>query len=148
FMWEQWNPGCAVAGCTGTAVDQRSSESFSHGWGAAGISGILRSLLGIDVTGPGAATIRIAPPTSGLRHARGTEWTERGRVSVDWQRTGHGFTLDVTVPVNVTATVVLPGRAAQAWGDGAPRRVDERAGSTEFTVGSGRTQFRSYTGSP
>ncbi|MEN3360218.1 MAG: alpha-L-rhamnosidase, partial [Mycobacteriales bacterium] len=42
FMWEQWNPGCAVAGCTGTAVDQRSSESFSHGWGAAGISGILR----------------------------------------------------------------------------------------------------------
>jgi hypothetical protein len=145
FMWEQWNPGCAVAGCTGTEVSQNSSESFSHGWGSAGTSGILESLLGIDVTGPGAGTIRIAPPATGLRHARGTEWTERGPVGVDWDRTRHGFTLTVTVPVNVTATVVLPGRA-RAWGDGAPQRLDDHGGRTVFTVGSGQTRFRSGAG--
>lgn len=122
FLWEQWTPGCAVAGCTGTDVNQSNSESFSHGWGAAGISGILQGLLGVDVTGPGGATVRIAPPRSGLRRASGSVWTERGRVSVSWTRTAHNSTLDVTVPVNVTATVVLP--------DG-----------TTHTVGSGRTHF-------
>jgi hypothetical protein len=121
-------------------VNQTSSESFSHGWGAAGVSGILQGLLGLDVTSPGAATVRIAPPVDGLRHASGTEWTERGPVGVDWKRTERGFTLVVTVPVNVTATVVLPASSAgyRAWGDGAPRPVDGGA----FTVGSGRTHFQ------
>jgi hypothetical protein len=142
FLWEQWTPGCPVVGCAGPQVDQRSSESFSHGWGAAGITGILQALLGIDVTAPGAATIQIAPPATGLRHARGTEWTERGPVGVDWQRSGHGFTLEVTVPVNVTATVVLPA-AARGWGDGQPHLVQAGGDRTVFTVGSGHTHFRS-----
>jgi hypothetical protein len=142
FLWEQWTPGCPVIGCTGPQVNQRSSESFSHGWGAAGISGILQSLLGIDVTGPGGATIRIAPPATGLRHARGTEWTERGPVGVSWERTGRGFTLDVTVPVNVTATVVLPAGAARGWGDGQPHLVGTHSDRTVFTVGSGYSHFR------
>jgi hypothetical protein len=123
FLWEQWTPGCAVAGCTGAQVNQSSSESFSHGWGAAGISAVLQTLLGIDVTGPGASTVRIAPPERGLRHARGTVWTERGPVGVAWARTGQGLTVTVTVPVNVTATVELPG--------GEP-----------VTVGSGTSTFR------
>jgi hypothetical protein len=142
FMWEQWTPGCAVAGCTGTAVDQNSSESFSHGWGSAGILGVLQALLGVDVTGPGAATVQIAPPGRGLRHARGTEWTERGPVSVSWTRNGHGLELDVTVPVNVTATVVLPSsaRGYRTSGDGAPK-LAENGGRTVYSVGSGTTHF-------
>jgi hypothetical protein len=124
FLWEQWRPGCPVAPCRGTQVDQSSSESFSHGWGAAGISAILQSLLGLRVTGPGAETLTIAPPATGLSHARGTAWTERGPVTVAWRRTGERFSLDVTLPVNVTATVVLP--------------TGER-----FTAGSGRSHFQS-----
>ena len=142
FLWEQWTPGCAVAGCTGAEVDQNSSESFSHGWGAAGIGAILQSLLGVEVTGAGATTVLIRPPANGLRAARGSEWTERGRVGVDWRRTARGLSLVVDLPVNVTATVVLPASADgyRAWGDGAPRP----AGSGDhvaFTVGSGRTHF-------
>jgi hypothetical protein len=118
FLWEQWTPGCTVAGCTGAQVNQNSSESFSHGWGAAGISGILQSLLGLEVTSPGAATVRIAPPANGLQHARGTVWTERGPVGIAWKRTGRGISLDVSVPVNVTATVVLPGDRPVIVGSG------------------------------
>jgi hypothetical protein len=123
FLWEQWTPGCAVASCTGTAVNQTSSESFSHGWGAAGITGILEELLGVAVTSPGAATVHIAPPASGLTRASGTVWTERGPVTVAWKRDRKGVSLDVSLPVNVTATVVLPGD------------------DTVHTVGSGRTHF-------
>jgi hypothetical protein len=109
FMWENWNPGCTVAGCTGSAVNQNDNTSFSHGWGSSGIDGILESLLGITVTGAGASQVLIAPPTSGLTHAAGTEWTERGAVQVSWRRVGHVLMADVTVPVNMSASVVLGG---------------------------------------
>ncbi len=140
FMWEQWTPGCAVASCRGSAVNQRNSESFSHGWGSAGIDGILESLLGVTVTSPGAATVAITVPATGLRHANGTEWTERGPVGVTWTRTARGFVLDVDVPVNVSATVVLPAVAGSAYSaDGAGAPV--RTGDGTFTVGSGRSRF-------
>jgi Bacterial alpha-L-rhamnosidase 6 hairpin glycosidase domain/Bacterial alpha-L-rhamnosidase C-terminal domain/Alpha-L-rhamnosidase N-terminal domain len=141
FLWEQWTPGCAVAGCTRAQVDQRSSESFSHGWGAAGIVEVLRSLLGVQVTDPGAAEVRISVPDKGLRSAHGTEWTERGPVEVDWRRTGDGLRLVVDVPVNVTATVVLPAGDYRAWGAGAPRPAGDDNDRVVFTVGSGRTHF-------
>jgi hypothetical protein len=114
FLWEQWHPGCATAPCRGTDVDQNSSESFSHGWGAAGISAILESLLGVRVTSPGAATLTIAPPRHGLTHASGTVWTQRGPVTVAWNRTG----VDVTLPVNVTARVELPSGRTFTAGSG------------------------------
>lgn len=145
FMWEQWTPGCTVAGCRGPQVDQASSESMSHGWGAAGIVEILQGLLGITVTGAGAASVRIAPPATGLGQARGTEWTERGPVSVAWTRTAQGYAVDVTVPVNVTATVVLPAAATGGYrlsGAAGSRRVAGTDRPGTFTVGSGHTRIR------
>lgn len=126
FMWENWNPGCKVAGCTGSAVSQTDNTSFSHGWGSAGVNGVLESLLGITVSGVGASSVLVQPPVSGLSHAAGTEWTERGPVSVRWQLFGHILTADVSVPVNVAATVVL--------------------GGTHFTVGSGRHHLVGFVG--
>jgi hypothetical protein len=126
FMWEQWSPGCGVVACRGAQVNQGNDESMSHGWGAAGIVEILQALLGVTVTGAGASTIQIAVPATRLTHARGSEWTERGRVTVSWTRTPRGYILDIDVPVNVTATVVLPAA------DGAPSML---------TVGSGHTHL-------
>ncbi|MFL6121427.1 alpha-L-rhamnosidase N-terminal domain-containing protein [Actinophytocola sp.] len=116
FLWEQWTPGCPVAGCTGAEVNQANSESFSHGWGSAGITGVLRGLLGVDVTSPG--TVTITPPATGLRHARGSVWTERGRLAVAWRRTGNRTELDITVPVNVSVTVRLPSGTTTTIGSG------------------------------
>jgi hypothetical protein len=108
-LWEQWDPGCATAPCTGSQVSQRSNESFSHGWGAAGIVEMLQALLGITVTGVGGSEVTIAPPADGLAAASGTQWTERGPVSVRWNASGAVISLDVDIPVNVTATVEIGG---------------------------------------
>jgi alpha-L-rhamnosidase len=48
--------------------------------------------------------------------------TPYGTIAVSWWKTANSFDLDVTIPVNTTATVSLPtaggGRAAHAVGSG------------------------------
>lgn len=143
FMWEQWTPGCATSDCTPDQVSQSSNESMSHGWGGAGAVGVLEGLLGVTLTSPGAATVRIAPADTGLDHASGTQWTERGDVGVDWTRNPHGVNTTVQIPVNVTATVALPVVAGSAYkvASGDATYVDVQDGRAVYTVGSGTTTF-------
>jgi hypothetical protein len=147
--WEQWDPGCSAPGgspgnntasCTGAAIDQASSDSFSHGWGSVGVVGILRGLLGLTITSPGAASIQIAPPGSGLVSASGSEWTERGPVRIAWD----SCSVSVDVPDNVDATVSIAdpnGTAYAVSGAGQPRFVGLENGRAVFTTGSGASTF-------
>jgi hypothetical protein len=138
FMWEQWDPGCPVAPCTNPS--ESSSESFSHGWGAWGVVDMIESLLGVTVTSPGAATIRIEPPDvqpTKLSRVTGSVWTQRGTVRVSWRRTRAGTSLTVDVPANVTATVVLPAGRYRGAGERSTI-VDGRA---VLVVGAGRTRL-------
>ncbi|HSZ39648.1 MAG TPA: alpha-L-rhamnosidase C-terminal domain-containing protein [Trebonia sp.] len=159
-MWEQWDPGCSAAGgqagdndsyddteCTGAAISQNSSDSFSHGWGSVGVYPVTRGLLGITVTGVGASAVEVEPPASGLASASGTEYTERGPVTVSWHRasgTGGEVNLQVTVPDNVTSTVALPAgtRSYVTSGAGAPRYEGTQDGRALYAVGSGTTSFK------
>ena len=92
FTWEQWQHG----------------ESQSHGWGAAAGAEILENILGVHVTKAGAATVTIDPARDILEHAEGRFATERGFVEVAYSGSGEDYTLKVTVPTNVEATIVLP----------------------------------------
>jgi alpha-L-rhamnosidase-like protein len=161
-MWEQWDPGCGAAGggvgdntssCVGPGISQTATDSFSHGWGSGGLFPVTRGLLGITVTGVGAATVQIAPPAAGLASASGTEWTERGPVSVWWSRLSGSpaagqDTLRLSVPDNVLATVALPAGHARyvASGAGDPRFEGTSGGRALFLVGSGESTFRPEPG--
>jgi hypothetical protein len=123
-LWEQWTPGCATPSCSGSEVSQSSNESFSHGWGSAGIVEMLQALLGIIVDGVGGSHVTIRPPSSGLDRARGTQWTERGPVGVSWNQTGAVVSINVDLPVNVTGTVVAGGH-----------RYEIGSGHSHITVG-------------
>jgi hypothetical protein len=159
-MWEQWDPGCAAPGgqagdnagyndteCNGAAISQTATDSFSHGWGSVGVYPVTRGLLGITPEGVAGAEVKIAPPSAGLRFARGTEWTPHGPVTVAWSRAGRRsgpeVRLRVTVPDNVTATVALPaGRVAYAAsGAGRPRFLRRASGRSVYAVGSGQSTF-------
>jgi hypothetical protein len=153
-MWEQWDPGCSAPGggagdntssCVGTGISQNGTDSFSHGWGSGGLFPITRGLLGITVTGVGAATVQIAPPAAGLASASGTEWTERGPVSVSWRNlsgTAPGpDALRVSVPDNVAATVALPAGRYLAAGTGDPRYEGTKDGRARYLAGSGQSTF-------
>ena len=107
YMWEQWNPGCA----TTWPCNPTNNESMSHGWGSWGIVDMVEELLGVQVTGAGASTVRIEPPAvdqADLHRVSGSAWTQRGNVGVAWKKVSGTYVLDVDVPANQTATVAIP----------------------------------------
>jgi hypothetical protein len=84
---------------------------MSHGWGSWGIVDMIESLLGVQVTSPGAATVKIAPPAvdqADLHRVSGSAWTQRGTVGVSWKRVSGTYVLDINVPANQQATVAIP----------------------------------------
>ena len=132
FTWEGWTAPTL-------------GESESHGWGAQALVDIVESLLGLQVTAPGASAILIAPPATGLSYANGTVHTERGAVHIDWKRpVGGGLTLDLTLPTNVSATVLLPiskPASTSASGAGQPTFLSEDTAHARYSVGSGQSSF-------
>jgi alpha-L-rhamnosidase len=130
FTWESWE-----------APD--TGDSLSHGWGATSLADILRTLLGVSVTAPGAARVSVRPPASGLTSASGSVPTQRGDVGVSWRlvrtRTGSHLALTVDVPVNVRAEVQVP--AGHVRVKGTADFVGVRDGYAVYEAGSGRVTF-------
>jgi alpha-L-rhamnosidase len=113
FVWETWQPSDALG------------DGMSHGWGSTALVEIQQTLLGVRPTGPGYSTFDVIPPSSGLDHASGVVPTPRGPITVAWQRPatpGGTFTLDLTVPPNSTARVLLPAASPSSVA-GRPRGV-------------------------
>ncbi|HEX6472648.1 MAG TPA: family 78 glycoside hydrolase catalytic domain [Streptosporangiaceae bacterium] len=133
FTWESWEA-------------PETGDSLSHGWGAAALADIVRTLLGVTVTAPGAARVLVSPPASGLAAAAGSAPTQRGDVAVRWRRSGSHFTLFVDVPVNVSAEVRIPvaapaARGVRVSGRGEAHFTGVRDGRAIFAVGSGGLTF-------
>ncbi len=98
-LTEQWDP--------------RKGSSWNHFMMGQIDEWLFRSLLGIrtDESTPGMQHIVIKPSAVGdLTAVKGRVPTLYGDVEVEWQRDGSDFTMDVTLPANVSADVYLPGK--------------------------------------
>jgi PKD repeat protein len=95
--WESW-----------TANTDGNSES--HGWGAVGLDGYVRYILGVKPLTAQFEQVQIMPLdfSNSLASASGTLLTDRGTIAVEWDRNATLYHLAVTIPVNVTATVYVP----------------------------------------
>lgn len=95
--WESW-------------IANTDGNSQSHAWGAAGLDGYLRYILGVKPAKPGYEDVQIKPLAFGtkLPWARGKFPTDRGDIAVGWNRTADRYTLTVTLPVNVSSFVHVP----------------------------------------
>jgi alpha-L-rhamnosidase len=125
--WEEW-------------TYRSSMESHDHAMFSGINASLYTALAGITPTTAGYATLHIGPqvpPT--LTRAAATLDTVRGPVGSAWTRSGGTFTLDVTIPVNSTATVALPTFGGTPTAHATPGAT--RTGPTTFTVGSGHWHF-------
>jgi alpha-L-rhamnosidase len=89
--------------------------------------------------------VTIQPPLLGLQQASGTVYTQRGPVTVEWSQALDGdFSLSVTLPVNMHASIFVPvtgGQTVTARGAGAPIFVQAANGYAQYTAGSGDSEL-------
>ncbi|MDD3928084.1 MAG: family 78 glycoside hydrolase catalytic domain, partial [bacterium] len=100
-----------------------------------------KTLAGInpDPDKPGFENIVVKPhPVDDLTFAEATYDSIRGRIRSRWERTGDGLELQLTIPVNATATVHLP--FPDACG------IKVRVGNTGTPVPAGQAEGMEYLG--
>ncbi|WP_270164515.1 glycoside hydrolase family 78 protein [Paenibacillus sp. SYP-B4298] len=135
-IWERWDGWTDHNG-----FQDPHMNSFNHySLGSVG-EWMFRYMLGIeaDEQQPGFKHAVIRPQPGGkLSHARGTYDTPYGRYAVRWEQRGGQLELEVTVPVNATATVHLPGKALKLP---ALAELAVATGNTAYgSVGAGEEQ--------
>jgi len=139
-MWERWD-GIRPD----SSFEDAGMNSFNHyAFGAVG-DWMYRTIGGInlDPGNPGAKRVRIAPrPGGGLTRARTSLETLYGTLATSWQLDGQTFRLDVTIPPNTSAEVVLPSAKLEQVREGGHAIAGQQQGDDVLvTVGSGKYQF-------
>ncbi len=99
-IWESW---------TNIAEDgTRNNSSYNHfSFGCVG-DFMYRRILGLTATEPAYRRVRIAPDLGcGLSHAKGSFESVWGKISIAWAKLGNAAVLDVELPPNTSADIVL-----------------------------------------
>jgi alpha-L-rhamnosidase len=137
YTWESWDA-------------RQSGDSESHGFGSTVLSVLQDDVLGVRTAAPGAAMVDVHTPGLVPMHVAGVDVTQRGRIPISWDRPAPGhFSLDVTIPANVIATVHIPASRVSDVSDGSRTvahdpgvtAVGTAPGEVVITVGSGHYQF-------
>jgi alpha-L-rhamnosidase len=112
-IWERWD------GWTDTAGFQTPMmNSFNHySLGSVG-QWLYEHVAGIRAAKPGYEHVLIAPEPGELASARATYRSVRGPITSAWRQDADELTLEVEIPANVTATVVVPGGETVEVGSG------------------------------
>jgi alpha-L-rhamnosidase len=128
-IWERWDGYVA-----GRGFQDAGMNSFNHvAIGAVG-EWLYRHILGIqpDEGQPGFRRFTVKPLPGTLAWAKGNYHSINGNIEVAWTNDGNTFRLDLTVPANTTAAVVMP--------DG--RTYEASSGKHRFTAAAARRDER------
>ncbi len=148
-IWERLNSYTKDNGFGGN----NSMNSFNHySFGAVG-SWMLNYSLGIqrDLAHPGFQSFILAPevdPTGKMTYASGYYDSMYGRIESAWKVENKEVTYDFSIPVNTTATIILP-ESDHLTVDGKPlkesglvQKKGNSEGKLQLEVGSGNYQFK------
>jgi alpha-L-rhamnosidase len=134
-IWERWDGWTEHAG-----FQTPNMNSFNHySLGSVG-QWLYEHVAGIRAAEPGYRHVVIAPEPGELDHAEATYVSVRGPITSAWRRQGDTLLLQVEIPANVTATVLLPGAPAAEDEDGV-LAVAADGEHWAVDVGSGRYRF-------
>jgi len=139
-LWERWEH------MTGGQMNSHNHAMMGS------VSSWFHKYLGginVDPEGPGFSRIIIRPhPVKGLGWARSEYKSMYGLIRSSWKRENGKFQLNVTVPVNASARIYVPGDASQITERGKPagssqgvNLVRKEAGAAVFEIESGTYEF-------
>ncbi|MDQ3442913.1 MAG: alpha-L-rhamnosidase, partial [Chloroflexota bacterium] len=139
-IWERWDGWTEDGG-----FQDPGMNSFNHySLGSVG-EWLRKSVAGIDMP-PGSVGyrhIRIQPAIDdSLTWAEGTYDSMCGPIRSRWERDGDTLRLNVTIPANAEAEIVLPLRThREVLEDGSAVHAELQDGLARLTVGSGDWTF-------
>jgi alpha-L-rhamnosidase len=146
-IWERWDGWTPEQG-----FQDPGMNSFAHySFGAVG-EWMYKTIGGIDTIGPSFKRLLIRPqPGGALTSAKVSYTSIHGPIATHWRLEKDRFHLDVTIPANTTARVVLPtGDPATVTEGGLPiekadgvRFVEVIDGNAAYDVASGSYSFTS-----
>ncbi len=150
-LWEGWDSlkPDGTFGSKRTSLGHTALGSFGD-WLFQGVGGLTPA-----AESPGFKHFLIRPaPGGGLKNAAMSYRSIRGQIATKWEIRGKHLRLEVEVPVNTTATIVLPTANAAAITESEMPLADSpgitpkfsSGNSASFEVGSGRYSF--VTGLP
>ncbi len=109
-VWERWD-----GWVEGRGFQNPSMNSFNH-YAIGSVGEWMWRVIGginLDPDSPGAGSVTISPiPGGGISWAQAMHHCIRGPVRVFWKTDDGALFLDVSIPPNMTATVVIPGASA------------------------------------
>jgi alpha-L-rhamnosidase len=148
-IWERWDGWTPERG-----FQDPGMNSFAHYSFGAVYQWMVENIGGIRSDGPGYKRIVIEPHPGGrLTHAETSYQSIRGEIATAWEKRDGKLSLEVRIPANTTAAVILPAsRPEDVTESGRPvslaagvrveSSVPDRAA---FEVGSGRYAFVAKT---
>ena len=89
-------------------VEEKGNMTFSHPWGSAPASLIVRCMFGIRPTTPGFRTFEVRPQIGDLPYAAITIPTVKGTIGVSLGQNSEAYEMEVTIPANTQADIYLP----------------------------------------
>jgi alpha-L-rhamnosidase len=144
-IWERWD-----GQKTDSTFQDPGMNSFNHyAYGAIG-DWMYRVSAGIEAAQPGYKKLIINPnPGSKLEYSKATLETQYGQVISGWERKNGKITVTVRIPVNTTATVMLPSADISKVTEGGKQLAAVKEitdvktvnGKTVFEAGSGEYIF-------
>jgi alpha-L-rhamnosidase len=127
-VWERWDSYTTDHGFEGLNGSQNASmNSFSHYAFGAVMEWAFRDLAGISTEEPGYGKllIRPRPPApAGNPDQKPIDWVRaeygsiRGPILTHWRQGQDNFELDLTIPANTTATVIIPATSREGLSEG------------------------------
>ncbi|MFD2727657.1 family 78 glycoside hydrolase catalytic domain [Hyunsoonleella rubra] len=138
-IWERWNSYSKAEG-----FNPQKMNSLNHyAYGAVG-EWMYERIGAIAPLEAGYKAIRIAPePKSPLTSASAELNTPYGKVASSWEIKDGTFTINITIPPNTTAKVILPGTAESIEDTNDIKSMSSDTGDTELLVQPGTYTFNS-----
>lgn len=142
-IWERWD-----GQKTDSTFQDVGMNSFNHyAYGAIG-DWMYRVCAGIEIAAPGYKQIILKPqPSQKLSYAKASYESVYGTIASGWEMKDGKMKVDMKVPANTTATIVLPGAdAAQVMESGTAiqsvfKSVKQEGANTIIEAGSGEYHF-------
>ncbi len=144
-IWERWDgyDGKTPAG---------GMNSLNHYAFGSVVEYLYRTVAGISEEAPGYKRIRIAPALNeGLSWVNASYKSIYGTIESDWKILGNQLAMDVIIPANTTATIVIPTTDLQSIREGdttafkaeGVKFINFENGNAIFEVASGKYLFKS-----